>query len=98
MGMDSVIGTAKRWKWIGNVKVHEHERETYLVTGGMWGVFVGGAAICPDGKLRKLSRIAPCADSCWTIPASVKYKGKTVSGYLCHSGLTSCGPTYIEFR
>ena len=47
-----------------------------------YGLFSGGRALCPDGKIRALKRIASTADTFFSIPASVTYKGKTVAGYV----------------
>src|SRR5690349_20672710 len=47
-----------------------------------WGLYVGGRVLCSDGKVRSLSRIAQTADTFFSIPASVRVKGKTVSGYV----------------
>lgn len=55
-----------------------------LVSVLPWGTFVrkGSAALCSDGKVRSLSYIAPSADTFFSVPASVKVNGKTVSGYV----------------
>lgn len=47
-----------------------------------WGINVGGKALCPDGKVRRLKRIAETADTFFSTPASVTCKGKTVAGYV----------------
>lgn len=77
-------------------QTREYLKGTSLTTDGSWSVFVAGRAVCPDGKVRALSWIAPCADSYWTIPAKVKFKGKSVSGYVTFSGI--CGDYSVEFR
>lgn len=46
------------------------------------GIYVGGRALCSDGKVRRIKRIAPTPDTFFSIPASVVYRGKTVSGFV----------------
>ncbi len=55
-----------------------------LVSTLPWGVFrrKGSAALCSDGVVRSLSYVAPTADTFFSVPASVKVNGKTVSGYV----------------
>lgn len=77
-------------------QTREYLKGTSLTTDGQWSVFVAGRAVCPDGKVRALSWIAMCADSYWTIPARVKVKGKSVSGYVTFSGM--CDEYSVEFR
>jgi hypothetical protein len=38
--------------------------------------------MCADGKVRTLKRIAQTADTFFSVPASVRVKGKTVAGYI----------------
>lgn len=64
----------------------EYAQGTYTVQSYPWGYYRGGAALCPDGKVRKLKRISTTADTFFSVPASVTVKGKTVSGYI---GFTS---------
>jgi hypothetical protein len=47
-----------------------------------WGMFVSARVLCTDGVVRTVKRISPTADTCFSIPASVTVKGKTVSGYV----------------
>ena len=76
---------------------------TSLMVRYPWGINVAGRAMCPDGTVRALSRIAPTADTFFSIPAAVKVRGKTVSGYVTFttaSGLsieTAEDPQYLEF-
>jgi hypothetical protein len=62
-------------------------RGTYLRSDSFWGVYQSGAAICPDGKVRKLKRIAPHADTFFSVPAAVTCKGRTVTGFVMTSTL-----------
>lgn len=55
---------------------------TYLELQGPWHTYCGGKALCADGKVRKLKRIAYGADTFFSIPASVTVQGKTVAGYV----------------
>jgi hypothetical protein len=58
------------------------KQRTYLDQSFPWGLYRGGAALCPDGKVRKLKRIATTADTFFSIPASVTVRGRTVAGYV----------------
>lgn len=68
-----------------------------------WGLFVEAKVMCPDGRLRKVSRIASTADTFFSVPAAVKVKGLTVAGYVTvttKSGLstpTKDDPSYLAF-
>jgi hypothetical protein len=55
---------------------------TWLRTSTMWDYYSAGAALCSDGKVRKLARIAATADTFFSIRAAVKVRGNTVSGYV----------------
>jgi hypothetical protein len=57
---------------------------TYVVTRttGLFSGFVAGRALCSDGRVRQLKRIALCADSFDSVPAAVTVRGKTVSGFI----------------
>lgn len=69
-----------------------YARGTYFLVRMPWAVFAGGAALCPDGKVRKLKRISVCADTFFSVPASVVYKGRTIAGYCTTDN------DVIEFR
>lgn len=76
---------------------------TYIERSYPWGLNVSGAALCPDGKVRKLARIAETADTFFSIPASVRANGKTVAGYITvetKEGLstaTDSDPAIVKF-
>lgn len=55
---------------------------TELVYRLPWATYVGGKAKCSDGKIRKLKRIAICADTFFSVQASVNVGKKTVAGYV----------------
>jgi hypothetical protein len=65
-----------------NSQFREYAKGTYLQYTMPWGLYVGAAALCPDGVVRKVKRIAETPDTYFSIPASVTYKGKTVAGCL----------------
>lgn len=71
---------------------------------GPFPVIRGAAAECPDGKVRKVVRISETADTFFSIPAAVKYKGVKVSGYVTVetvSGMTTPtpdDPTIVRFK
>lgn len=77
---------------------------TYVVNQLPWGLFVSAKALCSDGKVRTVSRIAQTADTFFSIPASIRVKGKTVAGYITFgtaSGLstaTESDPARVEFH
>ncbi len=53
-----------------------------LVTFGTWQIPVAVKhCLCPDGTRRR-ARITGCADTYFSIPASVTVKGVTVSGFV----------------
>lgn len=75
----------------------EYSRGTYLLVSYPWGINRGGAAMCSDGKVRKIKRIAPTADTFFSIPASIEVKGKTVAGYVTFASNYN-GEKIVQFR
>lgn len=81
----------------------EYAKGTFLVVSYPWGIYHGGAAECSDGKVRTLARIAQTADTFFSIPASVKVNGRTVSGYVTietvegYSTETVSDPSIVRF-
>lgn len=69
-----------------------------------WGTYVSGAALCADGKVRRLKRIAVTADTFFSVPASVSVRGKTVTGYVSvetvggFSTETDSDPAVVKFH
>jgi hypothetical protein len=59
-----------------------YARGTGLTMSNPWGLHRGGRAICSDGKVRSLKRIAETADTFFSIPAAVTVNGRTVAGYV----------------
>lgn len=43
--------------------------------------YVGGRAICSDGKIRALRFRSGIADTFFSVPCSVRVNGRTVAGY-----------------
>jgi hypothetical protein len=76
---------------------------TFLTVGMPWSTYVSGAALCSDGKVRKLKRIAATADTFFSVPASVVVNGRTVAGYVTvetlagYSTETADDPAVVKF-
>jgi hypothetical protein len=76
---------------------------TFLIVSYPWGVYHGGRALCSDGQARQLKRIAETADTFFSVPASVRVKGKTVAGYVTvetrkgNSTATDADPAVVKF-
>lgn len=52
----------------------------------VWGILHGYTnVLCSDG-IQRYAKITGQADSFWTVPASVKVNGKTVTGFLMQRG------------
>lgn len=87
----------------GGVDKREYAYGTYLLCRMPWSTYVGARALCPDGKVRNVKRISICADTFFSVPASVSYKGKTVTGYITvatksgSSFATDDDPGYVKF-
>lgn len=63
-------------------ETREYGEGTELVQSFPWGLYRGGRAMCSDGKVRNLKRIAQTADTFFSIPAAVNVGKRTVSGYV----------------
>lgn len=74
-----------------------HGRGTSMTVSYPWGLFLRCRAICPDGKVRSV-RVAQTADTFFSIPASVLFKGKRVAGYVTFSDDYGSEPAWVEFR
>jgi hypothetical protein len=57
----------------------------------------GSRALCSDGKIRALSRLAAQADTWFSIPAGVKVGRKYVTGYVTHDE-SATGGRVVCFR
>jgi hypothetical protein len=64
------------------IQTRKYAAGTQMTVSYPWGLNIAAKAICPDGKVRALKRIAQTADTFFSIPASVTAKGKSVSGYV----------------
>jgi hypothetical protein len=60
----------------------EYAMGTYLEVLYPFGQYIGGKAMCSDGKVRKLIRISETADTFFSVPAAVKVGTKKVSGFI----------------
>jgi hypothetical protein len=82
----------------------EYADGTYVETCLPWSTFVSAAAMCSDGKVRKVTRIAQTADTFFSVPASVVVNGRTVAGYITFSTragfsiATESDPARVEFH
>ena len=56
--------------------------KTFLSQSYPWGLFrrTGHRLLCADGSIRA-AELAQCADTFFSIPASVRINGKRISGY-----------------
>lgn len=85
-------------------QVTKYADDTELRYRMPWSLFCGGRALCSDGKVRALARIASTADTFFSVPAAVKVKGKTVSGFVTietregFSTATDNDPAVVKFR
>ena len=83
----------------------EYANGTYLTPGPgpfSWGM-IDGAALCTDGKVRRVRFGSGIADTFFSIPARVNANGKTVSGYVTvetmqgYSTPTDDDPAVVKF-
>ncbi len=81
------------------LELRKYAHGTYLRVQMPWSTYVGGKAVCADGTLRTLCRISQTADTFFSIPAAVKVRGKTVSGYVSFEHDNSDPPQlYVSFK
>lgn len=71
----------------------EYANGTYLDVRYPFGFYIGGAALCSDGKVRKLKRISDTPDTFFSVPASVNVGRRTVSGYITTDDDADGNPT-----
>jgi hypothetical protein len=71
------------------MKKHESPSgNSYLETTGYdWDICYAACLKCPDGKFRKTSKVTV---GCSTLVATVKYKGKTITGEITTYDYPSC--------
>lgn len=77
------------------IEKRDYDRGTHILTRMPWGCFVRGKAICPDGKARAV-RLAITADTFFSIPASVMFRGKRVAGFVTFA--EDGDERWVEFR
>lgn len=90
-----------------NLDTREYGYGTRLTVRMPWSLYVGGRAMCSDGKVRAIHRIAHTADTWFSLPASVvvNHDGTrhTVSGYITidtatgYSTPTDDDPLVVKF-
>lgn len=65
-----------------NDETRAYGRGTALTMRYPFATYVAGRALCSDGKVRALKRIAVTADTFFSVPAAVRVNGRTVGGYV----------------
>ena len=71
----------REWRDNGT-QTREYGNGTSITQTFPFGVFIKARMLCADGVVRTTRYIASTADTYFSVPCSVKVKGKTVSGYL----------------
>ena len=70
-----------------------------------WSTYIRARALCPDGKVRSI-KLAITADTFFSVPARLSYRGTTVSGFMsmgqtpykdCFSSGSFKEQTWVEF-
>lgn len=61
---------------------HDYADGTSLTQSYPFGSYVAALAMCADGRVRAVKRIAATADTFFSVPCAVAVAGRTVSGYL----------------
>lgn len=88
--------------YTGNASVREENGARVYIAPGPWsmGVLKVDGALCSDG-VKRIAHLTAPADSFFSIPACVKVRGKTVSGYLTVNEVMwadICGPAGKVWR
>jgi hypothetical protein len=76
-----------------------YSRDTWTEQCLPWGTFTRARAICPDG-IARVVRLEACADTFFSVPARLSYRGKTVSGFISFtsdSGLSTDPEQWVKF-
>lgn len=60
---------------------HPDNSNTWLETTGPWDIPYRARVLCADGRYR-IAYTAQSADTWFSLPARVKVKGKTITGYV----------------
>lgn len=66
--------------WI--TRTYSATANTWIETFGPWDLYYKARLSCADGKYRTTCRLAREADTYFSVPCAIRYKGKTVLGYL----------------
>jgi hypothetical protein len=64
------------------METRTYAKDTYITVSMPWGVYHHARVLCADGVVRKTCRIAITSDTFFSIPASVKVRGKTGAGFV----------------
>lgn len=64
------------------IRRRDFAQGTFLEAVGPYDLLLRARALCPDGKLRRTSRLAKTADSAFSIPAAIRVRGRTAAGYI----------------
>lgn len=74
------MACAAEWGW----PVKRANEKTGLTTRMPWGLIEarGSRVLCSDGKIRAPHWVASTADTFFSVPASVRVKGKVITGYV----------------
>ena len=78
--------------------LRNYAKGTWVETFGPFATFTRTKDVCPDGAARVV-RLAATADSYFSVPASLSYRGKTVSGFICwasDSGLSTDREQWVK--
>ncbi len=85
------------------MQTRDYANGTSITQSFPWGLYHSARVMCPDGKVRKTKRIAQTADTFFSVPCAVEFKGKTVAGFMMTetvSGLstaTESDPAIVRF-
>lgn len=77
------------------ISKYDYAAGTSITHSYPWGLYVTARVLCPDGKVRQVNKIAQTADTFFSVPAQVKAKGKSVSGYITTKELDSGGSVVL---
>lgn len=62
-------------------QTRQYAHGTSVTQSFPWGGFVSARALCPDGAVRTVN-VAETADTFFSVPASVQFRGTRVSGFI----------------
>jgi len=80
----------------------KYSQDTSVTVRSPWGFYISARVMCPDGIARNVKRISECADTFFSVPCSVTFKGKTIAGYMTfadtHPNDYNSTEQHVEFR